>query len=122
MKIVIADDSYLMRDRIRNIIKTNPKVIIAGEAVNGVDALELTVKINPDLLILDIKMPGMNGIEVLKRIRGMKLKICVCILTNYPYRQYRDLCVNAGVDYFLSKSVNFDDIEMIINEIAGKVN
>ena len=90
------------------------------EAKNGVKALQLVMEKEPDLAILDIRMPEMNGIEVLKKIRELKMKVKVCILTNYPYPQYKKKCLEAGADYFLSKTEDFEDINIVVTEILMK--
>lgn len=117
MKIVIADDSSLLRDRIKSILNNFNDVFVVGEAENGVDALQLIREKEPDLAILDIRMPEMNRIEVLKKIRELKMKVKVCILTNYPYPQYKKKCLEAGADYFLSKTEDFEKINIVINNI-----
>jgi DNA-binding NarL/FixJ family response regulator len=116
MKIVIADDSALWRDRIKSLLNNIEDVFVLGEAENGMEALQLIREKEPDLAILDIRMPGMNGIEVLKKIRELKMKVKICILTNFPYPQYKKKCLEAGADYFLCKT---DDIEDIIIVITG---
>ena len=119
MKIVIADDSTLLRDRIKSLLSSMKNVFVVGEAENGVDALQLIREKEPDLAILDIRMPEMNGIEVLKKIRESKMKVKVCILTNYPYPQYKKKCIEAGADYFLSKTEDFEDLNIVITEMVN---
>jgi DNA-binding NarL/FixJ family response regulator len=119
MKIVIADDSSLLRDRIKSLLSSMKNVFVVGEAENGVDALQLIREKEPDLAILDIRMPEMNGIEVLKKIRELKMKTKVCILTNYPYPQYKRKCFEEGADYFFSKTEDFEDIKIVITEIVN---
>jgi DNA-binding NarL/FixJ family response regulator len=119
MKIVIADDSDLMRERIRRKLSEVSKAELVGEAETGVNALELIKQHKPGLVILDIRMPDMDGIRVLKKIREMDLEVKTCILTNYPYSQYRKRCFDAGVDYFLSKTDDFDELSTIINSLGG---
>jgi len=114
MKIVIADDSSLLRDRIRSLLNSINHNSVVFEAENGAEALKLIREKEPDLAILDIRMPEMNGIEVLKKIREMKMKTKVCILTNYPYPQYKRRCFEAGADYFLCKTENFEDLNIVI--------
>ncbi len=116
MKIVIADDSALWRDRIKSLLNNIEGVFVAGEAENGVEALQLIMEKEPDLAILDIRMPGMNGIELLKKIRELKINVKVFIITNFPYPQYKKKCLEAGADYFLCKT---DDIEDMIIYITG---
>jgi DNA-binding NarL/FixJ family response regulator len=119
MKIVIADDSSLLRDRIKSLLNSMKNVFVVGEAENGVDALKLIREKEPDLAIIDIRMPEMNGIEVLKRIRELKMKVKVCILTNYPYPLYKLRCFEAGADYFLRKTEDFEDLNTIITDLAN---
>jgi len=118
MKIVIADDSSLLRDRIKSLLNSISNVSVVGEAKNGVDALQLIREKEPDLAIIDIRMPEMSGIEVLKKIRELKMKTKVCILTNYPYPQYKKRCFEAGADYFLSKTEDFENINTVITDMV----
>jgi YesN/AraC family two-component response regulator len=90
IQILIADDSSLMRDRIKSLLNNINNNSVVYEAENGVEALQLIREKEPDLAILDIRMPEMNGIEVLKKIREMGLRTKVCMLTNYPYKQYKE--------------------------------
>jgi DNA-binding NarL/FixJ family response regulator len=119
MKIVIADDSSLLRERIKSLLISINNVYVVGEAENGVQALQLIREKEPDLAIIDIRMPEMNGIEVLKRIRELKMKTKVCILTNYPYPQYKRKCFEEGADYFFSKTEDFEDLNMVITGLAN---
>jgi len=120
MKVIIADDSRLMRERIREAISIFSGVEIVSETENGLQTLEELKKHNPNLAIIDIRMPDMNGIEVLKKIRELKMKVKVCILTNYPYPQYRKRCLEAGADYFISKTEDFEDIKIVITGMLRK--
>jgi DNA-binding NarL/FixJ family response regulator len=117
MKIVIADDSSLLRDRIKSLLNGLKEKLVLYEAENGLEALKLIKDEKPDLAILDIRMPEMNGIEVLKKIRELKMKTKVCILSNYAYPIYKKKCLEAGADYFLSKTEEFEDIKIVITDM-----
>jgi DNA-binding NarL/FixJ family response regulator len=119
MKIVIADDSSLLRDRIKSLLNGLKEKLVIYEAENGMEALKLIEDKKPDLAILDIRMPDINGIEVLKKIRELKMKVKVCILTNYAYPIYKRKCFEAGADYFLSKTEDFEDIKIVVTEMVN---
>jgi len=119
MNIVIADDSSLLRDRIKSFLNGIKVELVIYEAENGQRAMELVYAKNPDLVILDIRMPEMNGIEVLKEIRKEKMKTKVCIFTNYPYPQYKKKCMEAGADYFLNKAGDLESIKTIITDLLS---
>jgi len=74
VKIIIADDSSLLRDRIKSLLNGLKEKLVLYEAENGVEALQLIEDKKPDQAILDIRMPEMNGIEVLKKVRELKMK------------------------------------------------
>ena len=118
MKIIIADDSTLFRERINDLLKNLDNVEVVGEAENGLEVLKLIEDIKPDLAILDIRMPEMNGIEVLKMIKKMGTKIKICMLTNYPYKQYKERCFAEGADYFFDKNLDIKQISDIISTLA----
>jgi len=69
LKVLIVDDSFLMRRIIRNIVENDPTLSIVGEAEDGVIALEKVSELSPDIVLLDIEMPNMDGIEFLRRSR-----------------------------------------------------
>jgi DNA-binding NarL/FixJ family response regulator len=117
MKIVIADDSSLWRDRIKSLLIDINDVFGVSEAENGVVALQIIVEKKPDLAIIDIRMPEMNGIELLKKIRELKMNVKIIMLTNYPYPQYRKRCIEAGADYFLSKTEDFENIKIVVTDM-----
>ena len=67
-KILIVDDSKLIRRAVSNIFKDQEKLQVVGEAGNGREALKLLPKLNPDVVTLDINMPVMDGLTTLKHI------------------------------------------------------
>lgn len=69
MKVLVVDDSFLMRRIIRNILEKDPSLEVVGEASDGVIALEKVAELAPDIILLDIEMPNMDGIEFLRRAK-----------------------------------------------------
>ncbi|HKW17460.1 MAG TPA: chemotaxis response regulator protein-glutamate methylesterase [Terriglobales bacterium] len=68
IRVLIADDSFVMRQVLYDIIQSAPSLEVCGAAQNGVEALEKIRELQPDVVTLDLEMPLLNGIEVLKRI------------------------------------------------------
>ena len=117
MRVLIADDSRLMRERIRETISIFSRVEIVCETENGIQTLEELNNLNPDLAILDIRLPDKNGLEILKEFRTKNKISTIIILTNYAYDQYKDRAFENGADYFFSKSEDFDKIAAVIAAI-----
>jgi len=68
IKLLIVDDSKLIRRVIRGIFDPCEHISVVGEASNGVEALEMIPRLNPDVITLDINMPVMSGLTTLKYI------------------------------------------------------
>lgn len=121
MKIIIADDSTLIRERLQNVLLSFGQVEIVGTYNNGTDTLKALKTLNPDLAIIDIKMPGLSGLEVLKEIRKVNKTLQIIILTLYGSEYYRNQAIEAGVNYFFSKVDDFEKVELVISDML-KIN
>ena len=69
-KVLIVDDSKLMRIIIKKILSDDNLFVVTGEAGNGIEALAELEREMPDIIFLDIEMPEMDGVEALKEIRA----------------------------------------------------
>ena len=118
MKVVIADDSRVVVERLSDLLSDVPGVELVGQAGDAAGALSCIRHKNPDLVILDLQMPGGNGLDILRAIRLERPTLCVLICTNYPYPQYKKECLAAGANYFLDKSTEFEKIPAILEEVA----
>ncbi|OGU66690.1 MAG: hypothetical protein A2499_09170 [Stygiobacter sp. RIFOXYC12_FULL_38_8] len=118
MKIVIADDSDMVRERIKESLKNISTVEIVGEATNGKEAVKIIHEVSPDFVLLDIRMPELNGIEVLKKIKSRDNKIKVCVFTNFPFLPYKTKCAEEGADYFFDKNENIQVIRNLIEQLS----
>jgi two-component system chemotaxis response regulator CheB len=68
IRVLIADDSSVIRAALSRIVESDRELQIVGYAVDGVDVLEQIRILDPDVVTLDIEMPRMNGLEALTRI------------------------------------------------------
>lgn len=119
INVLIADDSPLVRERLKNMLIATPNVNVIGLARDSLEALSFIEYKKPDAVILDIRMPGANGIEVLKKIKNICPSTVVIILTNYPGSQYKAMCYKLGVDYFFDKSNEYHLVPKVLCELAN---
>jgi DNA-binding NarL/FixJ family response regulator len=118
VKVFIADDSALMRERLIAMLAELPGIDVVGQAEDGLEALARIPTCQPDVVILDIRMPQKNGIEVLEQIKAAPSPPVVIILTNYPYPPYRDKCFKAGADFFFYKAQEIDQLMQVLTTLA----
>jgi DNA-binding NarL/FixJ family response regulator len=118
LRIVIADDSDLVRERLVIMISELEGVELVGQAKDAAGALEAVQRLKPDVVILDIRMPGGNGIQALKTIKASETVPVVIMLTAFPYPTYRRKCLEAGADFFFDKTTEFDRAAQVVRELA----
>lgn len=80
-KVMIVDDSNAMRLVIRNMINTNPNLMVVKTASNGKEALEFLPTVQPDLILLDLEMPEMGGLDFLRFAR-LKTRAKIVVLSS----------------------------------------
>jgi two-component system, chemotaxis family, protein-glutamate methylesterase/glutaminase len=80
-RVLIVDDSGLMRNMIKQIIAVDDELEVAGEAADGSAALERDRELKPEVILLDIEMPRLDGLGALKRLK-LTSKAKVVILSS----------------------------------------
>lgn len=117
MRVLVADDSVLIRERLKDILSVFQQVEVVGSYENGIEALQALRSLKPDLAIVDLKMPGISGLDVLTGIRRENTTLKFIILTFFSSEYYRQMAIQAGVDYFFSKVEDFDKIVLVVEEM-----
>jgi CheY-like chemotaxis protein len=111
-KIVVADDSNLIRMKLKKHLQDEFQVI---EAVNGRDAL-VKIKIeHPDIVLSDLLMPEMDGFELLRRIQLDGLQVPVVVLTADIQVETNQKCTDLGAFKVLNKPPNKDELIAALN-------
>jgi two-component system response regulator YesN len=112
----------LERKALSSIIKARiPQITGIEEAENGQVALEKAKMLLPDILLLDIKMPRINGIEVARQVKEFSPACKILLLSGYTYFNYAREAVTIGIQDFLVKPVEDNELvaalQIAINSI-----
>jgi class 3 adenylate cyclase/ActR/RegA family two-component response regulator len=81
-RVLVVDDSFIMRNVVKQIVESDPDLEVVDTAENGMIALKKVRQIKPDVVLLDIEMPEMSGLETLRRL-GLRSPCKVVILSNF---------------------------------------
>ena len=120
MKILLVDDSIVIRTHLRAMADTIRTAEVVGEADNATRGIELMRKLKPDVMVLDISLLGSNGVDVLIESRNLDVHPTVAIMTNHPYDAYRRICTRLGADYFFDKSKDFYRLGDVLRNIVER--
>ena len=122
-KILIVDDSKLMRKAVRDIFATHSGMEVVGEAVNGSEALQLIPMLSPDVIVLDVNMPVMDGLTTLKHmmIQNPTPTVMLSTLTKDGATVTFDSLKYGAVDFLTKPSALNGDLQEQTAEIADKI-
>ena len=68
IRLLIVDDSPLVREMIRALVEDDDEIVVVGEAENGLEAIAAVRRLAPDIVTMDIEMPVMGGLEAIEEI------------------------------------------------------
>jgi PAS domain S-box-containing protein len=108
MKVLVVEDNALNRAVAQAFLKRHR--IHVTEAIDGLHALEIVDKDRFDLILMDIQMPTIDGIEVCAIMRSKGIQTPIVALTANAQHSEKTKCVNAGMDGYLVKPFNENEL------------
>ena len=118
MKLLIADDSMMMRKAVeRSLAEKN--FTIAGSVSDGEEAVKLFKETLPDLVTLDISMPKMDGITALVEMLKIKPDAKILMITSQTDSASAAEAIKKGASGYLGKPFSTEEIVAKVNEIFG---
>ena len=120
IRVLIVDDSSMMRNLIGKIVEATEGLAVADKAMNGRFALQKLERVAPDAIVLDIEMPEMNGLEFLKELKTRGIKIPTIVLSSLATEGARVTmdCLDMGAVDFITKPSN----QVNINDVAQQLS
>lgn len=103
-RILIVDDSPLVRKRLRDMLQQHRDWQVCGEACNGGDAVVKAQELEPDIIVLDFLMPGMDGLQAARQLGKLLPQIPILMFTMHLSRQLVAEARNAGIRGAVAKS------------------
>ena len=120
IRVLIVDDSLLIREVLTEILNSSPEIEVVGAAEDAFVAREMIKQLNPDVLTLDIEMPRMNGITFLRnlmRLRPMPV-VMISVLTESNAEVTLEALAIGAVDFIAKPVVN---VENTLNDYAEEI-
>ncbi len=119
MKILIVDDSSVMRKMIQRSLAKGGVECEIIEAGDGIEALE-QVKNEPDLILCDWNMPNMDGLTFVRELRGQENKTPVLMVTTETHFAKQREATDAGADGFIAKPFTPEQLaEQVKEKVAS---
>lgn len=124
IKVLMIDDNIKLVEMIKEYFKTSNGVEISITAKDGLEGIEKAeAKVNDyDLILLDLIMPNKDGLFVLEEMKKRKINKPVIVETSYNTSDVIKEVSEYGVNYFILKPFELDDLEQKIRKVFDRTN
>lgn len=120
MKILIADDAAMLRERLAALLSRLTGIDSIIESQCCASTLASIENDKPDLVLLDLRLPDGSGLDVLRSLQAQPERPHVLVLSVWNVPGIRQLCLDAGADGFFEKGSGFlGAVEAVRNYAAG---
>jgi len=120
-KVLVAEDSSVIQNLTKKILEFQNYQLFSVK--NGREVLDLMEEQDFDVILMDINMPKMDGMECSRKIRAMddkkKANIPIIAITGNAPNYSMDDFKKAGIDHFLQKPLNFDELVDKVKEVTA---
>ena len=119
LRILLVEDNPANQKLATYVLQDRGHVVEVAE--NGRDALGLLEQQHYDVILMDVQMPGMNGLETTAAIRGREngiRRVPIIAMTAHVMQGDRESCLAAGMDGYLSKPINGQELIRLVESFA----
>lgn len=106
IKLVLVDDHEIFRNGVKQLINSEPDMVVIGEAGSGEEAIKLLNSIETDIIIMDIRMPGISGLDATKSILKPNSKSRLIFFSLYDREDYVSSALDMGAHGYILKDTS----------------
>lgn len=118
IKVIIADDHELVREGLRKVFSREKDMELVETAKDANEAVEFCRKYDVDVFVVDFNMPGRSGLELIARLKSLKPKLPVLVLSMMPERDVALRAFKAGAAGFVSKESAAEEIVIAARKVV----
>jgi DNA-binding NarL/FixJ family response regulator len=119
-RILIVDDSSLVRNLVRKCFESEPGWQVCGEAGNGQEAIQKAQEARPNVIVLDLSMPVMNGLEAAKVLSKLMPSVPLVMYTSFNTRHLEQEALAVGIRRVIVKSGEVRDLVSSVRSVMAK--
>jgi len=119
VRVLIADDTTLLRQGIKSLLKSQDAIEAVGEAASGQEATEMAQELCPDVILLDQDMPGLDTVQAIRVIKQRQPKAEVIVLAEWADEDKTFRAIEAGASGFLLKDIDAESLFSAIAEVCN---
>ncbi len=117
LRVLLVEDSPLLAERLRESLDGLENIEVVGVVADESSAVDAVREQSVDVIVLDLQLKEGTGFGVVQRLGKARPKIIV--FTNYMLPEYQRRANAMGVEYFLNKSVDYERLPQLIQELGA---
>lgn len=123
IRVLVVDDSVIVRKLVSEALATSPEVEVVGTASNGAIALAKIPQLNPNVITLDVEMPCMDGLATLTEIRRLYPRLPVIMLSAMTElgAEITIQALSAGASDYMTKPSNMESLTVAMDQVRREL-
>ena len=120
MRLLIVDDSNMIRTRISRVVQSGglPPVSIVGLARNGREALRVARDTQPEVVTMDLTMPEMDGVETISALMRMNPRINILVVSALSDKGTAIQALKLGARGFVAKPFTDQELQLALLDVC----
>ena len=120
MRLLIVDDSNMIRTRISRVVQNGgiKGIVLAGLAKNGHEAVRLARATRPEVVTMDLTMPEMDGVECIGQLLRLFPKMNILVVSALSDKSTAIAALKLGARGFVAKPFSDDELKMALLDVT----
>jgi two-component system response regulator DevR len=118
VRVLVVDDTTLMRRGLKSLLEQSEGVEFVGEATNAAEATDLAARLQPDVILLDVDMPGLDAAEAIRLIKQNLTKVEIIALAEETDHRRALAAIEAGATGYVLKDISPDDLVKAVDAVC----
>ena len=118
LRVLVVDDTPLVRHGIRSLLEKRDNIELIGEASSAQEASDLCGSLSPDVILLDQDMPGLDSVEAIRLIKERVPRAEIIVLADWTDAEKAFRSLEAGASGYILKDINPDNLVHAIEGVC----
>lgn len=119
VRVVLADDHYVVRSGIRALLATMPQLEIVGEAATGRELIEEVARTEPGLVITDLSMPDLDGMRAIAELRAHHPELKILAISMYDTPDFVQGALRNGANGYVMKDATPTELGFAVESVLA---